>query len=1357
MGIPKFFRWISERYPLTSQLIEENKIPEFDNFYLDFNSIIHACSHPDEGNAHFRISEEQIYTAIFAYVDHLFGKIKPKKVFFMAVDGVAPRAKMNQQRSRRFRTAKEAKELREAAERKGEKLPDQKAFDTNSITPGTPFMARLSEQLRYFVNKKISEDADWRGIQVILSGHEVPGEGEHKIMEYIRLSKAQPDYNPNVRHCLYGLDADLIMLGLLSHDPHFCLLREEVKFGPSRKKSTNLEAQNFFLLHLALLREYLDHEFQSLSELSSDQLSFDYSLERVIDDFVLLAIFVGNDFLPHLPDFHIHENALERLFDIYKEILPKAEGYIVTQGVINMQRLQLVLDGLARGEQETFLREIGDLNYFKGKQTRYAKETTRRTHDEDLVLTANQLKIYKSIKAFVLSHRTATKNKDSSSNTRLALINDFAARDRTFLTKLAGDLNLFLAWDEFDDEDRNLATLYLPNLRGDSSGSEDDDWGDDEADFAVDRVFRKYDRANVLDNTDEAFDQREEERLERQMAEWKQQYYQEKLNFKKDHQEDVRQLVYRYCEGLQWVMFYYYSGVASWGWFYDYHYAPRISGCYLRLDMTGVGDMTFSFTLGEPFKPFEQLMGVLPVGSAELVPRAYHDLMFDPESPLRDFYPEEFEQDRNGKKNDWEAVVKIPFIDKDRLLKSMRMREHKLTEEERRRNSLGASTVFIYDADTLFEYPSSLPGFFPPIARCRCVMRPFDLPTLDGLHLVEGLCDGVFLGVEALAGFPSLKTLPYSTTLVLHQVNVFQSDSRNQSMVIYIRDTWEDKKTAAIAQELIGQRTFANWPFLQEGMISAVSDDLFRYEKNNGRVYSSPHSPQELPLWKKKADRIEDRYSKRFAVITGEVRVLLHIRPLKGLKRLDSGAMVKEYEGPEKETEQAVQMAVMKVVSEDPRYAEREAVPLDVEYPPESKIIFLGEHAYGVAAQVSSTTNTTLSVMLVFFPSERSEVETLSQLIREHKENELYYPAYRAADMLRLTGYALSRITASLMVVLSKGDKGNLGLNLKFESKSLKVLGYTRKTLKLWEYSEKAILLIQEYKKRFPELFDRLNSRNDDMTHASDLFPGPNPEARVREAEEWLKAQGVRDFEPVPLSKVQMDTPLIAEIEKFGNTINANRTTSDVKKAIIKGIPPNAVLKPSHAVYRLQNQLYNLGDRVTMVQESGSVPLCAKGVVVGLNSSSIDVVWDTAFMSGSTLGGRGRQMQIMVNPNRAQPQGGVRNPTTNAMLRRTQVTLRQVGSRRFHLMLVVEARKHHPGVAEVLLQTAATTGEEELRHYRCSIIFYLSRQEEEVATTVLRAVEIEEEAHHEGGDVVAAALQPRYHRRDDIPRTACLR
>ena len=200
-------------------------------------------------------------------------------------------------------------------------------------------MARLSEQLRYFINKKISEDSNWRDVEVVLSGHEVPGEGEHKIMEYIRLSRAQPGYNPNVRHCLYGLDADLIMLGLLSHDPHFCLLREEVKFGPASRKKGNtrclihfthvgmtnglsyrfsLESINFYLLHLSLMREYLDLEFHEIQPM----LPFDYNLERVIDDFILLAVFVGNDFLPNLPDLHIHENGLEKLFDVYKKVLP---------------------------------------------------------------------------------------------------------------------------------------------------------------------------------------------------------------------------------------------------------------------------------------------------------------------------------------------------------------------------------------------------------------------------------------------------------------------------------------------------------------------------------------------------------------------------------------------------------------------------------------------------------------------------------------------------------------------------------------------------------------------------------------------------------------------------------------------------------------------------------------------------------------------------------------------------------------------------------------------------------------------------------------------------------------------------
>ena len=138
MGVPKFYRWLSERYPCLSEVVKEHQIPEFDNLYLDMNGIIHNCSHPNDDDPHFRITEEKIFSDIFHYIEVLFRMIQPKKVFFMAIDGVAPRAKMNQQRGRRFRSAKEAELNEKRARDRGEELPKEARFDSNCITPGTP-------------------------------------------------------------------------------------------------------------------------------------------------------------------------------------------------------------------------------------------------------------------------------------------------------------------------------------------------------------------------------------------------------------------------------------------------------------------------------------------------------------------------------------------------------------------------------------------------------------------------------------------------------------------------------------------------------------------------------------------------------------------------------------------------------------------------------------------------------------------------------------------------------------------------------------------------------------------------------------------------------------------------------------------------------------------------------------------------------------------------------------------------------------------------------------------------------------------------------------------------------------------
>lgn len=128
---------------------------------------------------------------------------------------------MNQQRSRRFRSAQEARENDEKkeelqrllAKQQAAKGADavvqeeavQKTWDSNVITPGTPFMDILAASLRYWVAYKLNTDPGWENLKIIISDATVPGEGEHKIMEFVRSQRASPEHDPNTRHVIYGL------------------------------------------------------------------------------------------------------------------------------------------------------------------------------------------------------------------------------------------------------------------------------------------------------------------------------------------------------------------------------------------------------------------------------------------------------------------------------------------------------------------------------------------------------------------------------------------------------------------------------------------------------------------------------------------------------------------------------------------------------------------------------------------------------------------------------------------------------------------------------------------------------------------------------------------------------------------------------------------------------------------------------------------------------------------------------------------------------------------------------------------------------------------------------------------------
>ena len=435
-------------------------------------------------------------------------------------------------------------------------------------------MAKLTKQLKYFINKKISEDVDWQGVEIVLSGHEVPGEGEHKIMEYIRLAKAQPDYDANIRHCLYGLDADLIMLGLLSHDPHFSLLREEVTFGrTSQKKSKELEHQNFYLMHLCIVREYLELEFQEIKEPSV--LEFSYDLERVIDDFILMAFFVGNDFLPNLPNLHINEGALALMFKVYKSVLPKAGGYINERGIINLERLALLLEELSDVEYRFFEAESADRGWFKGKQMGRVdvmeKEKGAKARKGPLSMTSAQKAIFKDIKKFVNS-RSADSGASKPSFDLSARLN---ASDRKFVQKLAEELHL--RWTTVADDmgNKHLKLDFPEKLEGDEGN---EDIVDEEASIALMRVLKRYDSAKIADVTAEEVREQMDKKYEEKFQVWKNGYYGSKFGWGLENEEAMRKLTENYVQGLQWVLFYYYRGVASWPWFYGYHYSPMISG-----------------------------------------------------------------------------------------------------------------------------------------------------------------------------------------------------------------------------------------------------------------------------------------------------------------------------------------------------------------------------------------------------------------------------------------------------------------------------------------------------------------------------------------------------------------------------------------------------------------------------------------------------------------------------------------------------------------------------------------------------------------------------------------------------------
>eukprot|EP00917_Polyrhabdina_sp_WS-2016_P032642 GHVP01069579.1.p1 GENE.GHVP01069579.1~~GHVP01069579.1.p1 ORF type:complete len:663 (+),score=127.45 GHVP01069579.1:1789-3777(+) len=581
MGIPMFFRWIVEKYPKTVTPVKEEKVEietffkkdnpngmEIDNLYIDMNGIVHNCSHP-EGRKQPETTKE-IFKKVTKYLDRIMEIVRPRKVLFIGIDGVAPRAKMNQQRSRRFLSARTETDNDES----------KTWFDPNCITPGTHFMEELTIYLQDYLQTAVKENILYTRPVIILSDSSIPGEGEHKIMEFIRNQRAKPEYEPNTRHVLYGLDADLIMLGLTTHEPLFHLLREDVirdskrKYficGKCHKKGhysdecgREDDAEPFFIFfHIGVLREYLKVEFDGM------KMDMEQDFERTLDDWIFMCFLIGNDFLPHMMSLEVKENAVDRFVFVYKKTVRK---YITRKGEIHLDRMWVFFEELSKAESNIFKNR-------KRKEDHFSQKRKERNPDEPVL--------------------------------------------------------------ELDDPVRLHEDGY------------------------------------------------------------KSRYYIDKVG--NDNEETIKDMVSNYIDGLVWMMRYYYKGCPSWRWFYPYHYAPFLSDIFTYGKSTPI-----EFKTTRPFRPFEQLMGVLPPASQTLLPVPFRELFSSEESKIKHFYPTEFRLDLNGKKVPWLAVANLPFIEENVFLSSVRMKYFDLSDEEKNRNKLGEVYIYSKNEETLSGYSDEI-------------------------------------------------------------------------------------------------------------------------------------------------------------------------------------------------------------------------------------------------------------------------------------------------------------------------------------------------------------------------------------------------------------------------------------------------------------------------------------------------------------------------------------------------------------------------------------------------------------------------------------------------------------------------
>jgi 5'-3' exoribonuclease 1 len=336
MGVPYYFTYIIRQH--RDVVKDHSAIRNVHNFYLDSNSIIYDELRTFDGDICESVFVQRILAKVWFYIN----EVSPTKRVFIAFDGVAPVAKLTQQRNRRYKSGFE----RALFVQHG--LTKESSWDSAAITPGTRFMAELAEAVR----REFSGKTATSGARIEVSTSEEAGEGEHKLFERIR---SDPTHHRKTTTFIYGIDSDLIMLALNhSHASNYrlYLYRETPEF--IKTIDSTLDPERNYVLDIPLL-------CSRVIDMMSSHVDNDHTRRNLLYDYILLCFFVGNDFVPKCPAVNIRNKGLQFLLSCYREAMsgiPSDGPTCLTDGTtIHWSNLRRLVTKMAEHEHTRFQEE----------------------------------------------------------------------------------------------------------------------------------------------------------------------------------------------------------------------------------------------------------------------------------------------------------------------------------------------------------------------------------------------------------------------------------------------------------------------------------------------------------------------------------------------------------------------------------------------------------------------------------------------------------------------------------------------------------------------------------------------------------------------------------------------------------------------------------------------------------------------------------------------------------------------------------------------------------------------------------------------------------------------------------------